>query len=441
MIENVRILHLNDLHSHFEHYPKVKRFFEQESDEEREIVRLDLGDNVDKSHPLTAATSGRANVDLMNDLRLDFATIGNNEGIGLSKAEISSLYDEADFKVLIGNLKDENGQPSWATPYHIYRTAGGTTVAFLAYTFPYYLTYQPNGWQVEDPIESLKRDLSREEVASADVIVLMSHLGLPYDERIAREFDQVDLIIGSHTHHLLEEGAYLEGTYLAAAGRYGEHVGQIDLSLCDGQLTDVRIFAQAISQLGSQAGDEKWVEDRLEQGRQLLAKDSICHLPSSLGVEESADLMMTAMKHYADASLSIVNSGLVVKGFAQDLTMADLQESLPHQMRLISLEVSHDELLAICQEIFAKEPLLKQQKIRGMGFRGKQFGNVLTSGFTYKNGKIVYNKKVINKSDCYRLVLVDQYYFAPYFERIKDKEVKLLFPELLREVVANDLGQ
>ncbi|MBM7642582.1 bifunctional metallophosphatase/5'-nucleotidase [Streptococcus loxodontisalivarius] len=441
MIEQIRLLHLNDLHSHFEHYPKVKRFFERACPDEIETIRLDIGDNVDKSHPLTAATSGRANVHLMNRLQLDFATIGNNEGIGLSKAEMNKLYDEADFQVLLGNLEDGTGQPAWASPYAIYKTKAGTKIAFLAYTFPYYLTYQPNGWQVLDPLTCLERDLTREEVAEADLIVLLSHLGLPYDEKIAERFDQIDLIIGSHTHHLLEEGAVVNGTYLAAAGRYGEYVGQIDLNLKDGQIDQIEILAHKTSHLPSLPEDEIWIEEQVKRGFDLLSEDKICQFDHDLTLEASADLTMKAMKSYAQAPFCIINSGLIVEPFTKDLTMAELQRSLPHQMRLVRLEVTLDELAEICQEVFGKEELLRSQQIKGMGFRGKIFGNVLTSGFTYKNGKIVYNDKVIRKSDRYSLVLVDQYYFASYFETIKSKKAELLFPELLRELVADDLRQ
>ena len=84
----------------------------------------------------------------MNELGIDYATIGNNEGIGLAKDELDCLYEQAQFQPIIGNLKDEEGQPEWAKPYLVHKTKAGTKIAFLAYTFPYYLTYAPNGWQV-----------------------------------------------------------------------------------------------------------------------------------------------------------------------------------------------------------------------------------------------------------------------------------------------------
>ena len=91
--ENVlKILHLNDLHSHFENYPKIKRFFADKSADFSDVLRFDIGDNVDRSHALSEATLGQANVSLMNALDLTAATIGNNEGLGLPKEKLDMLY-------------------------------------------------------------------------------------------------------------------------------------------------------------------------------------------------------------------------------------------------------------------------------------------------------------------------------------------------------------
>ena len=44
--ENVlKILHLNDLHSHFENYPKIKRFFADKSAGFSDVLRFDIGDH------------------------------------------------------------------------------------------------------------------------------------------------------------------------------------------------------------------------------------------------------------------------------------------------------------------------------------------------------------------------------------------------------------
>ena len=81
------------------------------------MYKRQLGDNVDKSHPLSDATAGRFNIALMNELGIDYATIGNNEGIGLAKDELDCLYEQAQFQPIIGNLKDEEGQPECCLLY------------------------------------------------------------------------------------------------------------------------------------------------------------------------------------------------------------------------------------------------------------------------------------------------------------------------------------
>lgn len=441
MIEKLTILHLNDWHSHFETYPKLKRFFQGYSALDAEVIKVDLGDNIDRWHPMTDATQGKYNVQLMNELGIDLATIGNNEGIGLAKTILNQVYESANFDVILGNLEDEVGRPSWAKPYKIYETALGTKIAFLAYTFPYYLTYQPGGWQVQEPIMCLKRDLAIPEVKSADFHILLSHLGLPLDEKITAEVPEIDLIIGAHTHHVFEDGACLNGTYLAAAGKYGQFAGEINLTFEHHELSDISIHAHETSHLPRRASDQEWIETVETNGRKLLSQEAVKPFTHDLSLDESCQIVMAAMKAYAKADVAMLNSGLVVTPFAKKVTKDTLHHALPHQMRLARLEVTTDTLATICQDVFSQAQLLANQQIRGMGFRGKEFGRVLTSGFAYKNGKIVYNEKVTEEKDTISLVLVDQYYFAPYFETIRAQQAELLFPDLLRELVESYLRQ
>ena len=83
-MENIVLLHTNDLHSHLENWPKIRRFIDQKKRENEKkgitTITVDLGDFTDRWHPLSEATNGQANVELMNEVGYDAATIGNNEG-------------------------------------------------------------------------------------------------------------------------------------------------------------------------------------------------------------------------------------------------------------------------------------------------------------------------------------------------------------------------
>lgn len=100
-------MHTNDLHSHLEKLAKGSPFLlnrKQEESPEKKVITIDLGDFVDRWHPLTEATNGQANVQLMNQIHYDAATIGNNEGVGNSKDELNHLYDRANFDIVLDNL-------------------------------------------------------------------------------------------------------------------------------------------------------------------------------------------------------------------------------------------------------------------------------------------------------------------------------------------------
>ncbi|MFP3472365.1 hypothetical protein R0J90_20130, partial [Micrococcus sp. SIMBA_144] len=61
------------------------------------VYVFDIGDHVDRWHPLSEATLGLGNVELLNEAGYDAVTIGNNEGITLDYDDLNNLYKEAEF--------------------------------------------------------------------------------------------------------------------------------------------------------------------------------------------------------------------------------------------------------------------------------------------------------------------------------------------------------
>lgn len=106
MIEQVHIYHTNDIHSHFENWPKISSFLNKERKlygykADENFFLFDIGDHADRWHPYTEGTLGKGNVRLLNELDYTAVTIGNNEGITLAHDELDTLYEDAAFDVLI----------------------------------------------------------------------------------------------------------------------------------------------------------------------------------------------------------------------------------------------------------------------------------------------------------------------------------------------------
>lgn len=441
-MNKLRILHLNDLHSHLERFPVIERFFAEKSHEEVESLSFDLGDNVDRVHPLTEATEGQFNVELMNRLDLTAATIGNNEGLGLTHEMLSHLYDEANFPVLLSNLATNFAQ---SEPL-IVTTSFGLRIGLIGLTAPYVLAYPQAGWELSDPLVVLDELLPK---LDCDFTILLSHLGKNVDEQIAKDYDEIDLIIGAHTHHLFEHGAQVNQTLLAAAGRYGEYVGQIDLTFNENnQLVDAQIEAIATNTLPQRKSDLVETNGWELRGHKLLEGTVVADLPKALPNVlpdfKGSHYLAKIFADYGNTKLCLMNSGLLVTdGLPNHLTLDDLHEFLPHSIRLVRFTFTGEELRQVLLEIMDVSDFLATQKIQGMGFRGKTFGSLIFHGIEPHEGNF-YIKNSENQSlekisdeESYQIVLPDQYLFAWYFPLLKKLgKSEILFPYFLREIVA-----
>ncbi|HHJ5066750.1 TPA: bifunctional metallophosphatase/5'-nucleotidase [Enterococcus hirae] len=455
-MEKIVLLHTNDLHSHLENWPKIRRFIEQkkrenEKKENTTTITVDLGDFVDRWHPLSEATDGQANVELMNNVGYDAVTIGNNEGVGNAKDQLNHLYDQANFDILLDNLFDKHllQPPKWAKKYKIIETPQQTKIGLLALTAPFPLTYSPNGWDIRNPYDILP-ELVEELRPKVDILVLMSHLGIQDDRQIAQELPSIDVILGSHTHHLLIDGQVVNGVQLAAAGKYGQYVGEVHLTV-DEHKNIIQKSARAIptETMTTFIEDEQESQDYLTKGHELLAAKKVAKLPYDLSVDIFSEHSfiyeaLEAVKYRGQTQGAMLNSGLFLTGLPAGLINQDkLHTALPHPMHLLNVTLKGSDLIRLVLEIEKNRAFLRNYPIRGMGFRGKIFGQVVYSGISYDavNHQVHWLNQPIDNERRYTFTTVDHFMFVPFFPTIEIAgENEFLFPEFIRSVVGEYLN-
>src|SRR5699024_7886353 len=127
---------------------KKKRKESEDSQESSWVV--DIGDHVDRVHPITEATMGKANVELLNQAGYDFVTIGNNEGITLAHDDFFHLYDEAKFEVICSNLQcSTSDNPPWLQSSKIVTSNNGVKIGVIGLTARFNPYYHLLGWHIE----------------------------------------------------------------------------------------------------------------------------------------------------------------------------------------------------------------------------------------------------------------------------------------------------
>ena len=274
-METIHIYHTNDIHSHLENWPRIGHFLARSKDAHREmgdeVFLFDIGDFIDRWHPFTEATNGQGNIELLTASQYTAVTIGNNEGVNLPYEDLNKLYKEAQFHVIVANLyKKDNNYPSWVKPYEIYHTKKGTRIGVIGLTAYFEHLYELLGWRLTEPILELKKWIKTVK-EKADIIILLSHLGIHNDERIAREYPEIDVILGAHTHHVLENGKLVGNTLLGAAGKYGYYVGHITLDLDELKLiTRKEAILYDVKELPACQNEQEQTEAFLKRGKELL---------------------------------------------------------------------------------------------------------------------------------------------------------------------------
>ena len=455
-MERITILHTNDLHSHFENWPRIRRYLkttrQQVMADGATVYTFDLGDHVDRVHPVSEATNGQQNIQLMNQIGYDGVTIGNNEGLGFVRAQLDHLYDHANFPVILGNLRipDTHELPDWAIDHRLLTTAAGTRLLVLGLTAPYHLTYPLAGWQILDVQPTLAALLQR-FAGQFDVCVLLSHLGLDVDRLLAKRFPQVTVIIGSHTHHLLPHGEHDHQSLLAAAGKFGRYIGKIELSITpDHQVKSAVASVTETATLPVADGDTAEITGLQDLGESILSEQRVADLPTAMEADPTGQPRLVreglhAIAEYAGTQAAILNAGL----FLQDLPSGvvnqnQLHQLLPHNMHVMTVTLSGYDLWRLVQEFELARLFLRRFPQKGMGFRGKIFGELNYLGLAYDavTHQVTWRGEPLSPTRQYRIAMVDHYLFIPFFPTISIVgKNQILYDDLLREVFAQYLAR
>lgn len=459
MIEKVHFLYTNDLHSHFAHWSRVSTFVKMKRFEYDELGEtswlVDIGDHVDRVHPITEATMGKANVQLMNELKYDYVTLGNNEGITLAHNDLYHLYDDAQFQVLCANLQcAEKENPPWLKSSTITTSQHGLKVGLIGLTVPYNKYYQLLGWYVEPVFETLAKELAFIE-READVIILLSHLGIYTDQQIAETFPQIDVIIGGHTHHLLRNGEIVGNTLLTAAGKHCQYVGEVTLTW-DHEAQKLVDKVTEITDVTTLHRDFRTEERLLEltEAAELILSKKIIATNKPLKVNWFKETAI--MKHFTEelrkwtnADVAMLNAGLLLDEFPQGtITYRDVHRICPHPINPCVVTLQGAELVKVINESFSRH--FMELKLQGFGFRGEVLGRMVFAGIEvmtevdetgeeYVTG-ITFAEQPLNEAKTYRVVTADTFTFGRLLPLIAQAEEKELFlPEFLREVLVKAL--
>lgn len=454
--ETLTLLHTNDIHSHLEEAARIAgRVRELRADiPPRNLLLVDCGDFIDRARVETEGTAGQGNVRLLREMAYDAVAMGNNEGLSYTRAELDGLFATAPCPVLCANLKDaaDGSTPAWMSPYAIVERAG-LKIALLGLTAPYQDFYGLLGWRAEDPFRTAEEWVPRLR-EQADAVVLLSHLGLRQDERLAAEVPGIDVILGAHTHHLLETPLRIGGTVVCAAGKFGRHLGIVRIARqLDGSLAIDGRCLPTEEMPPDPAAEALLAEIRREA---LLAMDvPIAWLREPLAAENDREaplgtLLAAALRRTTGAEIGLTNAGQLLAGLpAGRVTRRDVHAICPSPINPCLIRLKGAHLRRSLEESLLPE--FVGLEFHGYGFRGRVLGTLCADGleWTADESRPPYEKVTevsvggvpLDDEREYTIGTLDMFTFGIGYLALKEGAViRYLLPEFIRDLLAEALN-
>lgn len=250
--DHLTILHTNDTHSQVEPkangqggYARRMGVIAQEREADKNLLLVDAGDFC-QGTPYFNFYHGRVEIDAMNRMGYDAATLGNHEfDNGLDT--LAAVLKTAKFPIVCANY-DFTGtaMEGMTRPYTIIRK-GGLKIGILG------LGCDPKGLIADknflpakylEPYEAAQKAADELRGKGCDIVVCLSHMGTygkaeedVCDVQLAKNTRSIDLVIGGHTHKLYDNLRVpnLDGDSIPVCqmGKAGAYLGKIVLHLGD----------------------------------------------------------------------------------------------------------------------------------------------------------------------------------------------------------------
>lgn len=369
------LLQLNDTHAYLEPHPEV--FWEGDGPAFRtaggyariaglvgrgraetggRTLLLDCGDTLHGTAP-AVKTRGAAMVPVLNALGI--AAMTAHWDFAYGPARLRELAAMLGYPVLALNCHDAAGGPEPFPPSTLIETPDLTVgVAGIAATI-LDKTMPPSfaaGLRFTNGIDELPVEIEALRDRGADLVVVLSHLGLPQDVRVATEVDGIDVLLSGHTHHRLEAPLSVNGALLIQSGVHGSFVGRLDIFVRDGR---VARYTHRLIEVGVHCPADPVVD--------ALATEAVAPFRDELGeiVGETAvplyrgemfgssmdDLLLAAIRRETGAALAFSNGwrygAPVLPG---PVTRNDLYDIVPMDPEVMTVTLTGAEVLGMLEQ-------------------------------------------------------------------------------------------
>jgi len=351
------ILHSNDMHGdflaegsgasgkHIGGLALLSAYINKVRREEANVLYMIAGDMVQGSL-IDSEYKGISTMGIMNYLAPDVVALGNHE-FDYGLAHLLFLEKVANFPIVNANLYIKPGNKRLMKPFIIIEKDGFSILV--------------TGIITEKVMDSIKGDniigsfVTLEEASQEvgrisnayrnddiDLTILLTHIGLESDLELARHLDPdwgVDMIIGGHSHSVMDRPLVENGIVIAHAGSGTNQIGRMDIVIDDdtNRIVDYQWRLVTIDDTVVEPDPEleRYISTFQEQVNNkydsLLSRLAYLHTHPSREVETSmGNLFADALAEMTESDLVFLASGSIrSREIGPVVTLKDLMACFP----------------------------------------------------------------------------------------------------------------
>lgn len=451
------ILHSNDMHGDFLAEVKagdsslvgglslLSGYINKVRKEEENVIFAISGDMLQGSI-IDAEYRGISTIEIMNYLAPDVVTLGNHE-FDYGLPHLLFLEKMANFPIVNANLYMKNFHKRLMKPHHIINMAG-FDILFIGIITEKVIDAIAQDKEVGSFItlteasEEVGRIINAYKDEDIDLTVLLTHIGFDSDKELARLLKPewgVDMIIGGHSHTILDKPEEINNILITQAGVGTNQIGRFDIVVDDDTNSIVDYRWQLIPIDNSIARPDEELQKYINSFKEIVDRKYntlVCKMAEKLThprreVETSlGNLFSDIFAKRTNADVAFTSSGSIrSKELGPLVTLGDLFACYAFDDPIYKCQVSGDKLYQVFSHIMRPE-------------------NRTGEGECYQVNqgiKAIYNEKekhlehlsirgeLVNKEDVYSITLQGYHYInsASYLKISREELQEISIPKVV----------
>ena len=344
--KEIVIISTNDIHGHIDQFPRLATLVERVKAHYPNVILVDAGDRFTGSPYVDYADErGKPIITIMDSLGYSVGTFGNHE-FDYGQKILRQRVNDASFPIVCANINSSRAELDTVPPYHTI-TIDGLQLCFLG------IIETSKGTPDANPdhftgitFDDFRQTASRYKYLKqeCDALVGLTHLGILSDSILATCMPELDIIIGGHTHTLLDTAKMINNVMIGQTGATLKHAGITILKFSDKKLTQRSYRTVPIDTITELHPATLALVQHFHDNPKF---DTIVGTTSRpLPIKEIADLLTSAMRQAARCDFAFYNHGGIRTSSipAGDITLKTLLAIEPFGNHIVVQEMTNDDI-------------------------------------------------------------------------------------------------